>query len=178
MILHSREDITSQSKMLWLHLCSEEFTGTETATDSTFIAADNMVATVDNMYCAETGDRSEYVRGAGTVRRLLLPGDDANDLYGSTSFMTESDLEKYLDKRAISLQQYAALFMLDHASTVEWNASVSSYCAIPAAMTPSYLQLHAFHWSFQSHLKCKSCRFQMVSFPFLHIPCISQLLMD
>ena len=49
MILHSREDITSQSEMLWLHLCSEEFTGTETATDSTFIAADNMVATVDNM---------------------------------------------------------------------------------------------------------------------------------
>ena len=145
--------------VVWLRLCSEEFSSTAPATDSTVAAADSIIATVDNMYRAETGSHGEYVRDAGRVRQLLLPGEDANDLYGSTSFMTEPDLEKYLDKRTISLQQYAALFMLDHASTVERSASISSYSVIQAGMTISFLQLHAYHWSFLGPDKCKHCRF-------------------
>ena len=158
MILHSTEEIALESENLWLRLCSEEFSSTVTATDSTVVDADSIVATVENMYRAKRGNPGEYVRDAGNVRRLLLPGEWANDLYGSTSFMNEPDLEKYLDKRAVSLQQYAALFMLDHASTVERYASISTYSVIRTGMTISFLQLHAYHWSFLGPDNCKHCR--------------------
>ena len=158
-ILHSAEEIALQSENLWLRLCSEEFSSTATPMDSTATPTDSIIATVNNMYRADIGIHGEYVRDIGEVRRLLLPGHDPNILYGSTSFMTEPDLEKYLDKRAVSLQQYAALFLLDHASTVERNANISSYPVIRASMTTSYLQLHAYHWSFLGPDKCKHCRF-------------------
>ena len=158
-ILRSAEEIALQSENLWLRLCSEEFSSTATTTDYTAAPADGIITTVNNMYRAEIGIHGEYVRDLGEVRRLLLPGHDPNILYGSTSFMTEPDLEKFLDKRAVSLQQYAALFLLDHASTVERNANISSYPVIRASMTTSYLQSHAYHWSFLGSDKCRHCRF-------------------
>ena len=163
-ILHSTEEIALQSETLWLRLCSEEFSSNATITDSTAASTESIVATVNNMYRAKGGAHGEYVRGIGEAHRLLLPEHDPSILYGSTSFMTESDLEKYLDKRAVSLQQYAALFMLDHASTLERNANISSYPVIRASMTTSYLQLHAYYWSFLGPDNCKHCMFGY-SFP-------------
>ncbi len=157
-IVESTEDVALQSENLWLRVCVEELCSLANAADSTITAADSIVATLEKPSKAHTSNKPWYARDTGEVRRFRLPEDNATNSDGSTSFMDENDLEKYLDQRTFPLQQYAALFMLDHARTVEDNASISLYSIIQASMTTSFLELHAYNWAFLGYSGCSHCK--------------------
>ena len=167
-ILDSKEEVVLQSENLWLRLCLEDLSSIATAADSIFTTAEStltpaesIVAALDNIwevFNAPVRVLHTSIRDCGTPR-FCLSGDGTTNFNGSASSMNEHDLERYLDKRVISLRQYAALFMLDHAGTIERTAGNSMYSKIWTSLTALFLQLHNYYWSYMI-TDLDNCRFR------------------
>lgn len=126
----SARAVATQPHIMWLLVCSQELFGLDIRAEELQPAESRFDNHPDN-----------------PVRRFTSSLDNrANRDY----FMSDLNMQKlriqHGDGTDPLLQQYAALFVLHHASNVEKKAGVSSYDIMHPSMTDSFLRLHKHYW--------------------------------
>ena len=130
-ILESPTEVELESEILWLHVCSKE------------LCSKNEVP---------GAFEGPFVRAPLSQIRFR---SHLNYEISLNTSVSDPDCQIYISEDANLLQQYAALFMLDHAKFVENRGSVSSYGAMQPSIKDRFLHLHPYYWG----PLCQGCDF-------------------
>lgn len=143
-LVDSAQAIAAESHIMWLRVCSQELFGLDIKAEELRPAESRFDNHPDN-----------------PVRRFTSSLDRRAN---RDDFMSDLNMQKlgiqHGDGTDPLLQQYAALFVLHHASNVEKKAGVSSYDIMHPSMTDSFLRLHKHHWvrkDVDRHWNCEYC---------------------